>query len=319
MNSTISKSDIKNFFKLPATLAFVTMLIIWAASNVLIPGFGTFKHNATMLQTSAYLGFIVIGQAIVVITGGIDMSVSSIVTLSSVVASACVQHGFGTTSAILAALACSMLVGLVNATCINFLRIPPIIMTIAMMSLVEGVLLVMTNGTPPSGCSEGITFLSKGTPLGLPNVIWIWILFLAVFIWVVNKSKFGRYFYAIGSNENTAKLSGVNVFSVKYMAYLISGLCSGFAGVMILGNIGNTYLTIGTPYQAFSISAVVIGGISISGGKGKYAGLIAGTMLVIILRDILNVLSISPAGREVFQGVLILLVLLAYGREKLTR
>lgn len=319
MMDTAKRKQLKAFFKEPATLSFVTMLLIWVISIAVIPGFDTLKHNTTMLQTSAYLGFIVIGQAIVVITGGIDMSVSSIVTLSSVVASACIQSGYGGVVAILLALAASLLVGLVNATCINFLRIPDVIMTIAMMSLIEGTLLVLTNGTPPSGCGELIRFLAKGTPFVLPNSVWIWFIFLAFFLWLVNRTKYGRYFFALGSNPAASKLSGVSTFKIKYLAYAISGLCSGFAGVMMLGNIGNTYLTIGTPYQLFSISAVVMGGIAITGGKGKYVGVIAGTMLVILLRDILNVMSISSAGRELFQGLLILLVLLAYGREKTNR
>lgn len=319
MEGMEKKNSRSAFLKEPCSLAFITMVIIWILSTFMIPGFNTVKHNTTMFQTAAYVGLIVIGQAVVVISGGIDMSVSSIVTLSSVVASACIQRGMPFYVAILAAVSSGILVGIVNATCIHFLRIPPIIMTIAMMSLVEGMLLVVTNGTPPSGCGDQIKALSKGTPLGIPNSVFVWFLFLAVFLWLMDHTKYGRFFYAIGSNERTARLAGVNLCKMKYMAYILSGLCSGFAGVLILGNIGNTYLTIGTPYQLFSISAVVIGGISISGGKGKFAGVIAGTVLVIMLKDILNVLSISSAGREMFQGLLILLVLLVYGREKKSR
>lgn len=312
----LNRKEIQRQMRDPAALATLTMLLIWFLSMVAIPGFRTMKHNVTLLQTCSYLGLIVVGQAIVVLTGGMDMSVGSIVTLSSVVASACVQHGFSPAIAIILALLTSMFVGFLNATCINYLRISPIIMTIAMMSIIEGTLLVCTQGTPPSGCGDFIEFLSGGRPLGIPNSVLIWALFLAGFIWLTNRTRYGRYTYAVGANEKTAALSGVSANAIRYLVYIASGLCSGLAGIMLLGNMGNTYLTLGTPYQMYSVSGVVVGGIAITGGKGKYWGIIAGTIIVILLRDILNVVRISAAGKEVYQGLLILLVLFAYGREK---
>ena len=238
------------------------------------------------------------------------------VTLSSVVAAGCVKAGWGDGAAIVVALLASVLVGAINATGITFLRIPPIIMTLAMLSLLEGGLLIATDGTPPSGCGDVIKWLCKGKPLGVPNAVFVWIIFLVLALLLMNKSKFGRHIYAIGTNESAAKLNGVKVVATKYMVYCLSSLCAGIGGLLILGNMGSTYLTIGQQYQLMSIAAVVIGGISIQGGKGKFTGIIAGTMLMILLRDILNVLKMSNAGREIFQGVLILAVLLAYGREK---
>ncbi|MDD3212812.1 MAG: ABC transporter permease [Eubacteriales bacterium] len=310
-SGAISKS-----FKEPAVLAFATFILIWLGTMVFIPGFSGWSHNARFLKTAAYVGMIVIGQAVCVISGGIDLSVSNVVTLSSVVAAACIKANWGDVAAIVMALLVSMAVGAINATCINFLRIPPIIMTLAMLSLLEGGMLIWTDGTPPSGCGELIQWLSKGQILGLPNAVYVWALFLALSLLLMNKTKFGRHIYAIGTNEPAAKLSGINIFATKYLVYCCSSLCAGIGGLLILGNMGSTYLTIGQQYQLMSIAAVVIGGISILGGKGKFVGLIAGTLLLILLRDILNVAKISNAGREIFQGVLIIAVLLAYGREK---
>ncbi|MEG0941764.1 MAG: ABC transporter permease [Oscillospiraceae bacterium] len=307
---------IKSKLKDPSALATITMVIIWILSLIFIPGFSSFNHNATMLRTASFLGLIVLGQAVVILTGGMDMSVSGVVTLSSVVASSCIQHGGGTALAIVLALAASLLVGAINATGINFLRISPIIMTMAMVSIIEGILLVYTQGTPPSGCTDAIKNMANGTPFVFANAFWIWLVFLGVLIWLTTYTKYGRYIYAVGANENTAKLSGISPFRIKYLVYMISALCSGIAGILLLGNIGNTYLTLGTPYQLFSVSAAVIGGIAISGGKGKYWGVIAGTLMIIMFKDILNVMKISAAGREMFQGALILLVLFAYGRDR---
>ena len=307
---------LKKNWKDPTFLAFVVLIVAWIGTMLFIPGFNTWNHNMTFLKTAAYVGMIVIGQGICVISGGIDLSVSNVVTLSSVVAAGCVKAGWGDGAAIAVALLASVLVGAINATGITFLRIPPIIMTLAMLSLLEGGLLIATDGTPPSGCGDVIKWLCKGKPLGVPNAVFVWIIFLVLALLLMNKSKFGRHIYAIGTNESAAKLNGVKVVATKYMVYCLSSLCAGIGGLLILGNMGSTYLTIGQQYQLMSIAAVVIGGISILGGKGKFTGIIAGTMLMILLRDILNVVKMSNAGREIFQGVLILAVLLAYGREK---
>lgn len=307
---------LKKNWKDPTFLAFVVLIVAWIGTMLFIPGFNTWNHNMTFLKTAAYVGMIVIGQGICVISGGIDLSVSNVVTLSSVVAAGCVKAGWGDGAAIAVALLASVMVGVINATGVTFLRIPPIIMTLAMLSLLEGGLLIATDGTPPSGCGEVIKWLCKGKPLGVPNAVFVWIIFLVLALLLMNRSKFGRHIYAIGTNEAAAKLNGVKVFATKYMVYCLSSLCAGIGGLLILGNMGSTYLTIGQQYQLMSIAAVVIGGISILGGKGKFTGIIAGTMLMILLRDILNVVKMSNAGREIFQGVLILAVLLAYGREK---
>ena len=307
---------LKKNWKDPTFLAFVVLIVAWIGTMLFIPGFNTWNHNMTFLKTAAYVGMIVIGQGICVISGGIDLSVSNVVTLSSVVAAGCVKAGWGDGAAIAVALLASVMVGVINATGVTFLRIPPIIMTLAMLSLLEGGLLIATDGTPPSGCGEVIKWLCKGKPLGVPNAVFVWIIFLVLALLLMNKSKFGRHISAIGTNEAAAKLNGVKVFATKYMVYCLSSLCAGIGGLLILGNMGSTYLTIGQQYQLMSIAAVVIGGISILGGKGKFTGIIAGTMLMILLRDILNVVKMSNAGREIFQGVLILAVLLAYGREK---
>ena len=307
---------LKKSWKDPTFLAFVVLIVAWIGTMLFIPGFNTWNHNMTFLKTAAYVGMIVIGQGICIISGGIDLSVSNVVTLSSVVAAGCVKAGWGDGAAIVVALLASVLVGTINATGITFLRIPPIIMTLAMLSLLEGGLLIATDGTPPSGCGNVIKWLCKGKPLGVPNAVFVWIIFLVLALLLMNKSKFGRHIYAIGTNESAAKLNGVKVVATKYMVYCLSSLCAGIGGLLILGNMGSTYLTIGQQYQLMSIAAVVIGGISLQGGKGKFTGIIAGTMLMILLRDILNVLKMSNAGREIFQGVLILAVLLAYGREK---
>ncbi|MCC8165066.1 MAG: ABC transporter permease [Planctomycetes bacterium] len=316
----MSENSLLAKLKNPTVVAFVVMVLAWFASAMLIRNFNTLRYNLSFIHNAAFLGIIVIGQAIVVISGGIDMSVSSVVTMSSVIASACIQAGMGTPTAIALALLASLAVGAFNATGITWLRIPPIIMSIATISIIEGVLLIATNGTPPSGVTAFISGLSNGRMIWrIPNAVVVYVVLVSVAIWFMMFSRWGRAVYAIGTNERAAWLSGVGINKMKYLIYCLSSLAAGVAGILVLGYMGSTYLTIGTQYQLFSIAATVIGGISIIGGKGNFAGVIAGTFLIEIIRNALIVTKISPAGRELFQGLLILIVILAYGREKKQR
>lgn len=315
-----SSSPWKVLLKNPTFIAFGVTILVWLLSSLLIPGFGTFQHNIQFAQTAVFLGFMAAGQAIVIISGGFDMSISSVVTLSTIIASASAQRGYSAAVSITLALLACVAVGVFNASGVTFLRIPPMIMTLATVSLIEGILLVATTGTPPSGVNPAIVEMSKGTLLpGIPNVILIYAAFIALAIWFMMYSKWGRRIYGIGTNEKASWLSGVGIFPMKFMIYIISSVCGGISGIMLLGYMGSTYLTIGAPYQMFTVAATVMGGIAITGGKGSFVGIVAGTFLISAIKDILTVAKISPAGRELFQGLLILLVILAYGREKKQR
>lgn len=313
-------SPLLTLAKNPTAMAFAVTLVVWAASSLLIDGFATYQHNIQFAQTAVYLGFMAAGQAMVVISGGFDLSISSVVTLSSVITSAMAQRGFGPAASIGTALAAAAVVGAFNASGITFLRIPPMIMTLATVSILEGLLLITTSGTPPSGKLEAVTAMAKGQLIpGVPNVLLIYAVFMCIAIWFMMFSKWGRRIYGLGTNERASWLSGVRIFPMKFLVYILSSLCAGISGVLLLGYIGSTYLTIGAPYQMFTVAATVMGGIAITGGKGSFVGIIAGTFLFSVIRDILTVTDISPAGRELFQGLLILLVILVYGREKQQR
>lgn len=315
-----ANNSLKQSLSSSTAIAFIVMILLWLGTLVFIPGFRTVSHNITFVQTTVYIGFMAVGQAVCVISGGFDLSISSAMTLATVVASACAQRGMNAFASVMLALAASLLVGIVNGAGVTGLRIPPMIMTLASVSIIEGILLLRTNGTPPSGVNAEVIAISKGELItGIPNVILIYIVFIALAVWFMSFSKTGREIYAIGTNENSAWLSGISVTNLKIIIYCISALCGGIAGVLYLGYMGNTYLTIGAPFQMFTVAATVIGGISISGGKGNFSGIIAGTFIMALIRDILTVARISPAGRELFQGLLVLAAILAYGREKKER
>jgi ribose transport system permease protein len=317
---TLSNENFKITLKKPVALVSILTVIMWIGSSLSIAGFNTWSHNITFAQSAVYLGFMAVGQAIVVISGGFDLSIANVVTMSSVITSGMIQGGHSSAAAIGLALFMSAVAGTFNAAGVTLLRIPPMIMTLATMTIIEGALLIATSGTPPFGVPPLVTFLAKGQLIpGVPNVLFIYIVFITLMVWFMLFAKWGRRIYTMGTNERAAWLSGVRIFPMKFLIYIISSLCGGISGILLLGYIGSTYLTIGQPYMMFTVAATVMGGIAITGGKGNFAGVIAGTFLFIIIKDILQVIQMPQAGRELAQGLLILLMILLYGREKRQR
>lgn len=321
MNSNpqpISRKGIVQIKWTSTMTSFLVLIVIWIATSFFIDGFATKDYFIQTLQTASFLGILAAGQTIVILMAGIDLSVSSVITLSSVITSYMIANsGYGAVTAIIAGLLVSAIIGLINAFGVSFLRLSPLIMSIAMISIIEGGMLIFTNGTPPSGMSPTLVNLSKSTWfLGLPNSVFLWIVVSLFTYWFLHISKYGRQIISIGTNEKASILSGINVTKMKFFAYTLCSLFAGLSGILMLGYMGSTYLTLGTPYQLLSIAAVVLGGTSVLGGKGNYLGTIAGTLLLIVLQNILRVIDIPVAGREVIMGALILVILFAYARER---
>lgn len=305
----------------PTLIAFLVLIVAWLVSALLIPGFRTTSHTAQVFQQGAFLGIAAAGQTIVVLVAGIDLSVSGVMTLSSVAASQLLAStSLGPYWSIFLVLGVSAAIGLINGVGVHWLRLHPLIMTLATVTIIQGTLLIYTQGTPPTGMSPVLTNLANGRSLaGIPNALIVWFVISVFTYWLLNRSRFGRQAYAIGTSERVSILSGVSVGNVKLIAYSLSGLFAGISGLLLLGYIGNTYLTLGDPYQLTTIAVVVLGGTSILGGRGNYLGTIAGTLLLIVLLDVLQVLNIAQAGRDVILGVIIVLLLLVYGQEKTQR
>lgn len=304
----------------PTAMSVMVMVICLALATMMVPGFRTTSYFVSMLRLSAFLGLLVAGVSMVVITGCFDLSAASILSLSTIILGMTLERGYPIWVCVAAALAASMAVGLCNAVGVVFLKLPPLIMCIAMISLIDGVLLVITNGTPPGGMRPELTEFANNTWFfGLPNVVFIWIVVSVLVYWILSKSKWGRKIYAVGANSNCAYLSGISVGGVKFFVYLMSGLFAGISGILLFSYMQATYLQVGLQYQLNTMAAVVIGGISTLGGRGNYIGAVVGTLIMTILKDVLNVMNIQQAGRELFLGLIIVLILLLYGREEKQR
>ncbi|HET6451703.1 MAG TPA: ABC transporter permease [Spirochaetia bacterium] len=306
-------------FRIPTGVwPYVAALILIAFGTAISRGFGTPDHLLLILNLAAFLGLIAAGQGLAILTGGIDLSVSSVVTLAGVV-SATLMAGSNSHIAlgIIVSLALGVVAGLINGLGIAFLKIHPLVMTLGMTSIVQGAALLYTNGGPKGSSAPALSVLATGRLFGvIPYVLLVWAVVAAVMILVLHRSVWGRWLYATGNSPTASLYSGIRTSGVLMSVYLISGTLAAMAGVLLTGYTRTSYLNIGDSYQLTSIAAVVIGGSSILGGSGSYVGTIGGCIIMILIQSILPIFSIPEAGRRIISGALILGLLLIYGRER---
>jgi ribose transport system permease protein len=297
---------------------YVAVLLLIGLGTSISRGFGTPDHLLLILNLASFLGLIAAGQGLAILTGGIDLSVSSVVTLAGVV-SATVMAGSNSHIAlgVIIPVGLGIVAGLVNGFGIAFLRIHPLVMTLGMTSIVQGAALLYTNGGPKGSAAPALSVLATDRMFGvIPYVLVIWMLVAVLMILLLHRSVWGRWLYALGNSPKAAHYSGIRTSWVLVNVYLISSTLAAVAGILLTGYTRTSYLNIGDPYQLTSIAAVVIGGSSILGGSGSYVGTIAGCIIMILIQSILPILSIPEAGRRIISGGLILVLLLIYGRER---
>ena len=214
-----------------------------------------------------------------------------------------------------------MAVGLVNGIGVAYLRIPSMIITLATNAVAQGLMVVYTGGfSPQDAASDAVRYLATGFLLpGIPNAVIIWAVIGAAAVFLLTRTTFGRAVYAIGNRESAAYLSGVPTRRIVMTAFAISGGLSAFGGVLLAGYASKAAQSMGDPYLLPSIAAVVLGGTSILGGRGTYLGTIAGVILITLLQSILSVMQIPEAGRQIIYGIVIVAMLLLYGRSPASR
>ncbi|WP_405607011.1 ABC transporter permease [Streptomyces sp. NBC_00076] len=299
--------------------AFGVLGVTWLAAILFADGFDSVSNVRYLVQTASFLGIVAVGQTLVVIMSGIDLSVSGVVGLSAVV---CAKVASGTsggaTTAVVVALLLSALVGAVNAAGVVWLRVPPMVMTLATGTVLAGALLVYTDGSPSSARVPLLDSLANGRVLGVPWAFVLWLTVTAVAGWLLHLARTGRYAFALGAGESAARASGVPLAATAFTAYVSCALLAGVAGLVLLGFTGTSSLTMGNPYQLLSIASVVLGGTSILGGRGHLLGTVGGALLLTLLTALLTSWNLSEGVRQVFLGVLIIGLLLVYARERRT-
>lgn len=302
--------------------AFGCILLLLLLGSLYSSSFLSPDYLLQQLKVASFLGVIATGMMLVILLGEIDLSVPWVVAVGGMMASAATAYGpVGGALAIPFGVLCGVALGLVNGIGVAFLRIPSMIVTLAVNAVAQGLMVAYTGGfSPQDAASAAMRFLATGTMLfGIPNGLIVWTVIGGAAVFLLRRTTFGRAIYVIGNRERAAYLSGVATQRVVMLVFALSGGLSAFGGVLLAGYASKAAQAMGDAYLLPAIAAVVLGGTSILGGRGSYLGTVAGVILITLLQSILSVMQIEDAGRQVIYGVVIIVMLLLYGRERLFR
>ncbi|MBX9347285.1 ABC transporter permease [Chromobacterium piscinae] len=291
---------------------FIALVLVAVGLSVMSPDFLTVNNLLNVMRQVSINALIAFGMTLVILLGGIDLSVGSILALSSVLTATLLQAGVDPMLATLLGILAGAAMGLFNGLVISKGKVAPFIATLATMTILRGLALVFSNGSPITGFdSELFSMLGGGYIAGLVPVPVVWMLILFAGFWfLLKKTVFGRHLYATGGNEEAARLSGVKVDRVKLWVYTASGAMSAMAGVVLTSRLNSAQPTAGTGYELDAIAAVVLGGTSLSGGRGWIFGTLIGALLIGVLNNGLNLLGVSSFYQQVIKGAVILLAVL---------
>ena len=281
-----------------------------ALLTVLTPHFLTVSNLLNVTEQTTINAVIAVGMTFVILSAGIDLSVGSIVALTGVVLGSALHSGVPVPAAILLSLTTGAVCGLLNGLLITRGGLPPFIATLGMMSIARGVALLFTDGRPISGFSAGFREISTGRPLMIPAPVLVMIVVYVTAHFVLTRTTFGRYVYAIGGNEEATRLSGVRVGFHKTMVYAVSGVTSAVAAVTLTARLNSAQPIAGMMYKLDAIAATVIGGTSLLGGSGTLVGTLIGALIMGVLRNGLNLLGISSFLQQVVIGGVIIAAVL---------
>lgn len=287
---------------------YLIALVLFAGFSVYMPGFARLSHIRTVFLESALIGIVALGQTLVVITGGIDLSVAWMMTIGAYMVSNLVNSSNANLVwGIPLMLVVTFGLGAINGFCISCLRVPAIVMTLGMNIILQGALVALTQGSPGQSAPPLLLTLGQKNLLGIPYLVTIWIIMTVVVMLALFKMKYGRKLFAIGNNATVAKYSGIRVDNTIILSYAISGMTAGIAGALLAGKVGSCYLAMGDTYQFQSIAAVAIGGTSMLGGKGNYLGTVAGSLTITILLGILVALNLPFGVQTMAYGLIVLI------------
>lgn len=303
----------------PLALAAGAIVLLLAIGEALSPGFAQGDQIVRLTTVAAILGIVAAGQNLVILGGreGIDLSVGPMVSLGAVIAGNVMA---GQDAAILpaglAACAVTFAIGLVNGLGVTVIRIPPLVMTLGMTAIIQGGLVVYSQGVPSGNAAPALmAFVNRPLLFGLPGILLVWAVIALALGFVLRCTAFGLGVYAIGANERAAMLVGLPVARIRCLLYGFSGLFAGLAGVCVIGYTGSSFISVGDQYVLSSIIAVVIGGTSLAGGAGGYLGTVLGALALVLLQSVLTTLQLETYGRQMIFGLTLLVLMLLYGRQ----
>ncbi len=293
----------------PETVTFLAFVALCLFMSFFSNRFLTVSNLTNVARQISINGVMAVGMTFVILTGGIDLSVGSVMALTgTIMAGAMVNQGWPSFVAVLAGLALGIVLGLINGSLVAYAKLPAIIVTLAMMEAARGLALLYTGGYPLAGLPSSFSTLGRGflfdiQLIPIPAVVML-ITYLAAYI-LLNHIPFGRYFFAVGDNEEAAHLSGVNTRKVKILAHVISGFTAALAGLIITSRLMSGQPNAGEGFELDAIAAVVLGGTDIAGGRGSILGTLIGSLTMGVLSNGLNLMGVSPYVQRVIKGLII--------------
>lgn len=297
--------------------SLIALALMIVALSVLSDKFLTTSNARNILLQISVNLCLSVGMTLVILTGGIDLSVGAILAFAGAVAAGLLKNGvdlhplglhlqFTTAGAVLAGLLVGLVLGWFNGFTITRLGLPPFVATLAMLSIGRGLTMLWTGGFPITALGPHFGFIGTGYFLGLPMPVWICVVLVVLFHVIARNTRFGRYVYAVGGNERAALLTGLRVDRIKLAVYTLCGLLSAVAGLIVTARLDAADPKAGMGYELDSIAAVVIGGTSLSGGRGSILGTVLGCLIIGVLNNGLFLLDVSPFWQQVIKGIVIL-------------
>lgn len=308
------RARFKGVYTLLGLVMFILLMVV--TMSIISPVFLTSGNIINVLRQVSLNGILAVGLTFVILTGGIDLSVGSLVAVTGVVVGSMLVNGYGWMEAVVAGVAISVLFGVFNGVMIAYCGLPPFIATLAGQTIGRGFALVFSDGKPYALANKDFLNIGKGSALGIPIPIWILFIVCAAAMVILNKTTYGRHVYAFGGNRNATKLSGVKTKFNEMSVYVISALMAGIVGVILAARISSGQPTAGNGYELDAIAAVAIGGTSMSGGIGTLSGTILGFIIIGILSNSLTLLSVSSFYQQIVKGAIILIAVLMDIRSK---
>ncbi len=287
--------------------AYVVVVGLVVAGTLYTPGFSGIGQLRTYAVQASFIGLVGLGQTLCILTGGIDLSVPAVITGSAVMTSILCHGDSARLAPVIVLVVClAAVAGVVNGIGVAYANVPPIIMTLGMGGVVQGLMLVYTKGGISSFPPPALARFVVGRTLGVPHLLWFWAAIIATGAVLLAVTPFGRRLYAIGANREAALIAGVDVRRMLVAPYVVSAVGAAVTGVLLMGYNGQAYLTMGDPYLFASAAAVAVGGASILGGSGNYVGTVAGALVLTVLSALLIVFSLGAGWLLITYGAVLL-------------
>jgi len=303
----------------PTRAVIVAILIMLVVGGAFFPQFFSPAYLVQQMQNGAFLGIVAAGAMMIILLGHIDLSVPWTMTASATIATAVVGGNpefLVSELGLLTGLGVGALIGFINGFGVAYMRIPSMIWTLATNNVLLGVLVYFSGFyAMASRPSPLMSAMGQGKLLGIPAVIFVWIAVCVITVFILKRTVMGRQVYLVGTSEPAAYLSAINTRKVLMFAFIFAGICSALAGMMLAGYAGQSYQRMGDPYLLPGIAAVVLGGTSLFGGSGRFAGTVAGVLLITLMSSMLSIMQAPEAAKQIAYGVVIIIMVGLYSRR----